>query len=378
MKSRNQSMVDKVLFSATIDGHIRVFHEPYLKWFKEKGFEVHVAAKGNQEIKYCDKRHQIEFNRSPLSFSNFKAFLQLKKLIKNEKFKIIHCHTPTASVITRLAAIAERKNGTKVFYTAHGFHFFKGAPKKNWLVFYPIEKALARFTDVIITINKEDFEIAKRRFGKLTKVEFCNGVGVDLTRFRPLSNEEKNKQRQDLGYKIDEFLMVYPGEFSKRKNQKMLLRMLVHLKGKLDSFKLLLAGRGNWETMKEEAKQLNIDENIDFLGFRYDIDKFVQIADVAVSSSYHEGLPINIIEALACGNPVVATNVRGNNDLIGSGKNGFLVNTDDDISMAGFVFQLATNKTLYDEMSQNAFKKARDYSVVNTLKTMEEIYNSYI
>lgn len=367
----------KVLFVATIDGHIRVFHEPYLKWFKERGFEVHVAAKGNQEIKYCDKRHHVEFNRSPFSFSNLKAFLHLRKIIRNQQFKLIHCHTPTASVITRLAAIAERKNGTKVYYTAHGFHFFKSAPQKNWLVFYPIEKVLARFTDVIITINKEDFEFAKSRFDKLAKVFFCNGVGVDLTRFRPLTFEEKNKIRQDLGYKIEEFLMVYPGEFSNRKNQKMLLRMMVHLKGKLIPFKLLVAGRGNWKPLKDKAKQLNIDENIDFLGFRYDIEKFVQIADLALSSSYHEGLPINIIEAMACGKPIVATNVRGNNDLIESGKNGFLVKADDDISMADFVFQLATNKTLYDNMSQCAFKKARDYSVVNTLKTMGEFYNLY-
>ena len=152
----------KVLFAATVDSHIKQFHLPYLKWFKEHGYEVHVATNGKEVIPYCDVKHQISFERSPLKFNNIKAIGQLKKIIEKEQFEIIHCHTPMGSVVTRLAALKARKNGTRVIYTAHGFHFFKGAPIQNWLIYYPIEKLMARYTDCLITINEEDYEFAKK------------------------------------------------------------------------------------------------------------------------------------------------------------------------------------------------------------------------
>ena len=157
-------MKKKVLFTATVDSHILHFHIPYLKLFKEKGYEVHVATNGNEEIPYCDKKHVISFERSPLKLNNLKAIGQLRKIINEENFDIIHCHTPMGSVVTRLAAKKARKKGTRVIYTAHGFHFYKGAPKLNWFLFYPVEKYLSKYTDTLITINKEDYDLAKRKF----------------------------------------------------------------------------------------------------------------------------------------------------------------------------------------------------------------------
>ena len=129
----------KVLFTATVDSHILQFHLPFLKLFKENGYEVHVATNGNDEIPYCDVKHVVSFERSPIKINNLKAIGQLRKIINEEKFDIIHTHTPMGSVITRLAAKkARKKYHTRVIYTAHGLHFFKGAPLKNWLIFYPI------------------------------------------------------------------------------------------------------------------------------------------------------------------------------------------------------------------------------------------------
>lgn len=144
----------KVLFTATVDSHILQFHIPYLKYFKEQGYEVHVATNGNEKIPFCDVKHKIHFERSPFKINNLKAIKQLRKIIEQEKFEIIHCHTPVGSVTTRIAAKkARRKYNTKVIYTAHGFHFFKGAPIINWVLFYPIEKWLSKYTDCLITIN---------------------------------------------------------------------------------------------------------------------------------------------------------------------------------------------------------------------------------
>ena len=154
----------KVLFVASVNSHIIGFHTPYLKMFQERGYEVHVASYGDEKIEYCDKHHNIHFERFPFKLKNIKAYKELKKIIKDNKFEIIHCHTPTASVLTRLAARnARKKYNTKVIYTAHGFHFYKGAPAINWIIYYPIEKWLARYTDCLITINQEDYERAKER-----------------------------------------------------------------------------------------------------------------------------------------------------------------------------------------------------------------------
>ena len=153
----------KVLFTATVTKtHINTFHLPYIKFFKEKGYETHVCSKNDfigEEciIPNCDIHYDIQFERSPMNIKNIKAYMQLKKIINENEYEIIHCNTPVASILTRLAAIKARKKGTKVIYTAHGFHFFKGAPLLNWMLYYPAEKICSYFTDILITINKEDY-----------------------------------------------------------------------------------------------------------------------------------------------------------------------------------------------------------------------------
>ena len=200
----------KVLFTATVDSHIIQFHIPYLKWFKEQGYEVHVATNGDEKIEYCDVKHKIPFERNPIKINNIKAIFKLKKIIEEEKFDIIHCHTPMGGVVTRLAAINSRKKyNTKVIYTAHGFHFFKGAPLLNWMIYYPIEKILSNVTDCIITINKEDYELAKKKFNA-KHIELVNGVGVNANKFTSkIPDQEKLKLRKNLEIKKDDFVNDY-------------------------------------------------------------------------------------------------------------------------------------------------------------------------
>ena len=179
------------MFTATVDSHILHFHLPYLKLFKDQGYEVHVATNGTEEIPYCDKKHTISFERSPYKINNLKAIKQLKQIIDKENYEIIHTHTPMGSVVTRLAAKGARKKGTRVIYTAHGFHFYKGAPLINWLLFYPVEKYLSKYTDTLITINDEDYQLAKKKFKK-TNVEYVPGVGIDPNKFDiKMPNDEK-------------------------------------------------------------------------------------------------------------------------------------------------------------------------------------------
>ena len=194
----------KVLFTATVDSHILQFHLPFLKLFKDNGYEVHVATNGNEEIPYCDVKHVIPFERSPYKISNLKAIKELKNVINEEKYDIIHTHTPMGSVVTRLAAKKARKRyHTRVIYTAHGFHFYKGAPLLNWLVYYPVEKYLSKYTDTLILINEEDYNLAKKKFNKrCNNIEYVPGVGIDEKKFDfIMNNDEKNELRKSLGIK---------------------------------------------------------------------------------------------------------------------------------------------------------------------------------
>lgn len=322
--------IDKVLFCATVDSHIISFHLPYLKYFKDKGYEVHVATNTDLKIPYCDVKHKISFERSPFKINNIKAIFELKKVINHHNFNLIHCHTPMGSVITRITSRKKRKEGTKVIYTAHGFHFYKGSPLHFWLLFYNIEKYLSKYTDAIITMNKEDYTIAKNNFKK-TSVYFIEGVGIDEDHFNfDISDEEKKDLRESLGLTEDDFIMIYPAELSKRKNQIWLIKTIDKIIKENNNIHLLLPGNDilNGKCQKI-TKKLNLQNNIHFLGHRKDISKLLKISDIAISSSRQEGLPMNIIEAIYSKMPVVATDCRGNRDLIKNHINGYLVRQGD-------------------------------------------------
>jgi glycosyltransferase EpsD len=319
-------MRNKILFCATVDFHFNAFHLPCMKWFKEQGWEVHVVASGNMELPFVDYKYNIPISRSPISSKNLQAYKQLKYIIEKNDYEIIHCHTPVGGVLSRLAAREARKKGTKVIYTAHGFHFCKGSPKINWMIYYPIERWLARFTDCLITINEEDYKLAVKHRFNARRIEHIHGVGVNTEEFSPISYEEKKELREKYGFSPGEFIMFYAAEFNKNKNQKLLIKSIALLKKEIPAIKLLLAGNGpTLGECKKIALNLGIADSINFLGFREDIEQLLKISDAAVASSLREGLPVNIMEAMSCGLPVIASENRGHKELIINNKVGWVI-----------------------------------------------------
>ncbi len=320
----------KVLFVATVvKTHIMEFHVPYLKMFKEMGWETAVASRNDYEnkedcvIPYCDTFYDIPFERNPIKPGNISAYKQLKKVIEEGKYDIIHCHTPVGAMLTRKAARKSRKNGSLVVYTAHGFHFYKGAPLINWLLYYPVERYLSRDTDILLTINKEDYYRAKNFHAR--KVRYVPGVGIDFNRFRISSAREY--KRKELGIK-DEFVLLSVGELIPRKNHKLILEALGCMKGTAEYERLiyLVCGRGVLlDELKQLAKDLGISEKVYFLGYRDDIPDICNASDLFVFMSKQEGLPVAVMESMACGLPIICSNIRGNTDLVKDGRNGRVI-----------------------------------------------------
>ncbi|MFB1052061.1 glycosyltransferase family 4 protein [Paraliobacillus sp. JSM ZJ581] len=367
--------MEKILFVATIDQHIRHFHYPFLKWFKNKGYEVHVASNGEEKLLHVDKKYNLPLERSPFKKNNILAYRQLKKIIKNNNYKLVHCHTPMGGAITRLASLAARRKGLKVIYTAHGFHFFKGAPKKNWLLYYPIEKVLSRFTDTLITINEEDYNLAIKKF-KVSKIELVNGVGVDLSRFQPQTNQLKSELRKKLGYKDDDFLVIYVGELSYRKHQDTIIKSINLMKEDIPNLKLILVGEGDYYYRYAKLiESLNLTNTVQLLGYRTDVLELMLISDVAVSSSRQEGLPVNVMEAMAVGLPVIVSNCRGNNDLVKNGLNGFVVN-DSPLEFKKHITKLEKNRDLIIDIRSKNLEDINDLSTQKILSIMSNIYTT--
>ena len=371
----------KVLFVASVAGHIKNFHTPYLKLFKDKGYTTYVAAnwtlKENEKIDFCDNFIQLPIERKPFSLKNIKAIFKLKKLLKVEKFDIIHCHTPMGSVVARLAAKEARKNGTRVIYTAHGYHFYKGAPFINWLLYYPVEKWLAKYTDTQITITQEDFDLAKKKF-KIKDLNLVHGVGLDEEKFNILiSNEEKENLKQEL--KIDDKSVVctYVAELNKNKNQQLLIKAIKRLKDDNNNVTLLLVGKGKYEQkLLKLIKKLNLEENVKLLGYRSDIVKILSITDIYLASSLREGLPVNVMEAMYMGLPIIAVDNRGHRELVQHNENGFIVeqNSAMENNMSSYLKLLVNDKNLRYQFGKDSKEKVREYTLNNVINSMNKIY----
>lgn len=366
-------MKRKVLFVATITGHINAFHIPYLKMFKENGYEVHVASNGEQDIEYCDKHFNIPFARSPLNVNNMKAYKELKTVINENKYDIIHCHTPVGGALTRVAAKEARKHGTRVIYTAHGFHFYKGAPIKNWLVFYPIERYLARLTDTIITINKEDFELAKRKL-KCKDIQMVHGVGLDTKKFDvSISKNEIAKLKEQCGIDKGNIVLSYVAEINKNKNQMLLINTMKRLCSMDNRYKLILVGDGiEKENCEKFVKENELEQYIIFLGKRKDIPQILSITDIYVASSLREGLPVNILEAMYMKLPIIAINNRGHRALINNGQNGFLVSNENELLEK--IKIISSNEEVKQKFQNESKVIIEKYLLNNVEKEMKKIY----
>lgn len=373
-------MKKKILFVATSDVHINTFHLPYIEWLTQEGYEVHLAAenRGNLQIANIAKNFDIHFSRSPFSLSNFNAYKELKNIIESNNYYALHCHTPVPSAIARLAARKTKKHGLKVFYTAHGFHFYKGAPFKNWALFYPMEYLLSRFTDVIVTINKEDFSYIDEKMlhGNSYQIK---GIGVNGKKFTERNGYEKIALRHKLNFKESDFILLYVAEFIPRKNHTFLLESLPKLTEKCPNLIYAFAGKGVlYDSMKDLSEKLGVSKNVKFLGFRNDVEDLAAIADIGISSSKHEGLGLGLAEEMLCGVPIVATEDKGHREMIIQGENGFLFEQGNQDQFVGYIEDIYKNPELHQSLSDNAKKTAKEFLIENSLESMIKIYKKHL
>ncbi|WP_229409487.1 glycosyltransferase family 4 protein [Mediterraneibacter catenae] len=369
----------KVLLTATVQSHIAQFHRPLAEVLHEHGYELHVAARNNLgeknglSLDFADKVFDVPFSRSPKSPDNVKAYFQLKKILAADTYDVVHCNTPMGGIVSRLAAVKARKQGTRVFYTAHGFHFYKGASKKNWLVFYPVEKIMAGFCDTLITITKEDRRLAGQKFH--TNVEHIHGVGVYTERYHAVSDAEKLQMRSKEGLKDSDFVILCTGELNQNKNQKALIKAAAELKESIPGLKILLAGNGPLEQeLRMQIRELGVEDAVRLLGYRTDLEKVTPAADLVVSCSYREGLPLNILEAMLCCKPVVASVNRGHRELVRTGYNGYLVPPDSPAKYAEAIKKIYSSRKLAEQLGENGFRMAQPYTAASVKKELSHIY----
>lgn len=365
----------KVLFTANLDSFFIKFLIPQLKHFKESGYEVHIASKGQGiEIPYCDKKFDVCFTRSLNIKDITKSYRTIKKILIENDYELISCHTPFGAAIPRLAASKIKNFNSKIVYTAHRFHFYKGAPLINWMLYYPMEKYLSRYTDSIITINDEDYNTARKKMK--SKIYKVHGIGISREKFDiEVSASEKKKLRKELNIVNDNFVLIFPGEINNNKNQVLLLDTIKILKEKIPNIVLLLPGYDLLQgKLQKYAKQNGLYDNVRFLGYRKDIPQLLRISNMAVSSSKREGLPINIIESMYVGLPIVATNCRGNRDLIKDGKNGYLVDSYKADEFAQKIEKIYKNKKKAEKFIQTNKEEVNKYMLDSVLTEIIKIY----
>jgi len=380
----------KVLIVASVVSFIEWFNKENVDYLNnELNCEVHIACNFDymedtdveRTLTYIERikeqgiiLHNVDFARSPLKKDNLKAYKQVKAIIKENDFDLIHCHTPAAAMITRLAARKARKKGSTVMYTCHGFHFHNSAPKKNWLIYYPIERFLSHFCDYIVTINKEDFNRSKTFYAK--NVRYIPSVGVDINRIKE-TTVNKAEFKKSLGIPEDAILLLSIGELIERKNHQIIIKALGELKR--DDIYYAICGKGPLlEDLKKLSKDLGIGDKVLFLGFRKDIPELCNAADISAFPSRIEGLGLAGVEAMAAGVPLVSSNVHGILDYVKDGVTGYACDPEDYKAFAAAIEKLANDSSLREKMRDACIEATAPFEITNALNVMWDIYKEIL
>ncbi|MCR5736894.1 MAG: glycosyltransferase family 4 protein [Eubacterium sp.] len=369
--------MSKRLLITSTDLMMVQFLIPHVIYLSENGFEVEIACSDvggrmdeiREKLKGVVKDiHIVRLVRSPASPTNFKGYGDMKKVINRGNYDVIWTNEPVMGVTTRLAARKARKKGTKVIYMVHGFHFYEGAPKVNWMMFYPIEKFAGHFCDNVVTMNLEDFNRAKKM--KLPDVKYIHGIGMNP--YRLSEGEVKNDIRSELGIREDAPIVLSIGELSKRKNQKTIVSAMAMMKKK--DVHYLLCGKGDQlENLTNQAKELGIDSRVHFLGYRTDVVDICKQANVFVMPSLHEGLPVAALESMYSGVPMVVAKIRGLVDIIVDGKNGFLCHPDDSERFAEKIECLLNDSELSNKMVEQNKEIVVPFCIQSTKKEVWDL-----
>ncbi|WP_455506834.1 glycosyltransferase family 4 protein [Clostridium sp.] len=363
----------KVLYVTTVSRTINAFLIPHINMLLDNGYEVHCACSIDKPVdKELQRRgvkiFEVPFSRNPLGIGNIKAFIKLEELQRINDYDIVHVHTPIAAIYGRLLKL--NFPSLRIIYTAHGYHFLKGGSKLGWILYYPIEKIMAKFTDVTININKEDYEITKEKL-KPKKCYLLNGVGLDLDKYKKLSSKEIQEKRKEFGLNDKDFVVLMIAELNKNKNHIQLINAMDILKDKYPNIKVLFIGDGTLkESLEKQIILRNLQNNIFMLGYRLDVNKLINISDIGILLSRREGLPRNIMEFMACGRKVIATDIRGCRDLICDETIGTLVNVDDYESTAKAIEKYY----ILNDKSFEVSEEIRKYDIESINSELLKIY----
>lgn len=365
----------KILYVTTISGTLGFFKE-FIGELIRDGHTVDVACNDSKNVvnpiitDYGCKVFSLSCTRSPLNKATLKTIRQIRDIVSSNGYDVVHCHTPIAAMCTRIACRKLRTNGVKVIYTAHGFHFYKGAPKKNWIVYYPIEKMCSRWTDVLITINQEDYEFARRKL-KANRILYVPGVGIDISNISK-KEVDKEEKRRDLGVPQNSTLLLSVGELNENKNHEIVIRAIAEIDN--DNIYYVIAGRGNrHDYLLNLISELGLESRVKLLGYRTDVLEVYKAADVFIHPSFREGLPVSVMEAMVCGLPVIASSIRGNVDLIDN--NGGKLFNPYSIQDCRIAIQETIDSELV-EMGEYNKIKAQSFGVDRINNIMKNIYES--
>lgn len=370
------------LYITSLSGkRINDFMRSALVVARNLGFNVHLAcnttmADENLWNADCERYgvtpHHIDFNRIPYHASNLKALRQLKNLMHDISPDIIHCNTPIGGISGRLVAPRE----SVVLYQAHGFHFWKGAPLTNWLLYYPVEKILAKKADIILTINHDDEALAQKAMHPRMGVRYVPGVGIRLRNAHGHFGRPSSFIRHKLGISDNATILLSVGELNDNKNHELIVEAMGMLAMK--NLHLVILGEGqNAESIKEAAQALGVAPNVHLEGFRTDVDSYYYGADIFVMPSKREGLPVSLMEAMSCGLPCIASDIRGNRDLIENGRNGLLC----ELTASSFSTAI---RTLVDDCAlrclygKEASEAVQAYSFESSCTVMERVYRELV
>ena len=374
----------KILYITTIGDTLNFFSD-FIQQLISHGHEIYLAANENSGEtpipeyykKWGCRVYNLSCSRNLFKYGNIKAVKEIKKIVSENKFDIVHCHTPIASVCTRIACRKIRKNGTKLIYTAHGFHFYKGSDIKNWFTFLPVEWLCSFMTDILITINTEDYNFAKKHFHS-KQIAYVPGVGIDLKKFSvsvsDSTESQKSKIRNEFDIPDDAFLLLSVGELNENKNHSRVIQAIKDLK-----IYYIIAGKGEKEfELKNLIRNLNAENRVKLAGFRTDITDFYSAADALILPSIREGLNVSLMEAMACGLPCLAGKIRGNTDLIDDNYGGYLFNPKsiEEIksSIENLIEKFQHNHDSIKKFGQHNSEKIRLFSTEIVNETVENLY----
>ncbi|MBM6684755.1 glycosyltransferase family 4 protein [Faecalicatena contorta] len=369
-------MSKRILISST-DLMMIQFLVPHVINLADNGYEIEIACSNvggkieqiKERLKNTVKKiHVVKLARNPFTLRNFKGYKEMKQIISKGDYDIIWTNEPVMGVVTRLAAKLARRRGTTVLYMVHGFHFFTGAPIINWLIYYPVEKIMAKYADMIVTVNHEDYKRAKSM--NVKRVEYIHGIGINTDR---LSAENNSVDiRKELGLSSEDFLIISVGELNKNKNQKTIIKALAQIKD--PAIHYLLCGKGNQlESLKKQVIAEGLDKQIHFLGYRTDVLDICRQADVYVMPSYREGLPVASLEAMYCGLPLLTSNIRGLVDVMENGSSGYMYSPDDYKGFADGLCKLLADPELRKKMGKRNQEYVNQYCIDATKKEVLDL-----